>query len=232
MSFQNTSHARATPAPTRTRNALNPRPPSPISCLPSPISCLLSPVVCLLLLAGCSLPKAQPDPTRFYVLSTDAVRAAPPPNAPVLQLREVETASYLRTRPIVVRRGDNEIAFREFALWGEPLESGIARVLREELLARGAVGAVVYSPGRRAETNADVVLSVRILACEGGANGQVVFRAVWELSSTGPDPATLGRGDFRPADLRWDGKSEGSLAAQLSQAVAGLAQEIAAAVRK
>ena len=73
-------------------------------------------------------------------------------------------------------------------------------------------------------------LAVRVLACEGGANGGVVFRAVWELTKPGPEPAALARGDFRPVDLRWDGKTEASLAAQLSQAVGGLAGEITAAM--
>ena len=95
----------------------------------SSIGCLLTILVAL---PGCSLPKPQSDPTRFFVLSTEAVQSAPPPKAPTLHLREVELASYLRTRPLIVRRGANEIEFREFALWGEPLEMGISRVLRED----------------------------------------------------------------------------------------------------
>jgi uncharacterized lipoprotein YmbA len=147
-------------------------------------------------------------------------------------MREVELAGYLRTRPLIVRRGENEIEFREFALWGEPLESGIGRVLREELLARGAANSVVLVSGRREEPNPAVAVSVRVLACEGGANGEVVFRAIWQVASTGPKPATIARGDYRPGDLRWDGQSEASLAARLSQAVAGLAGEIAMAVKQ
>lgn len=187
---------------------------------------------CLLLLAGCSLPKAQSDPTRFYVLSTDAVRTSPQSDAPIVQLREVELANYLRSRPVIVRRGENEIEFREFALWGEPLDLGIARVLREELLAQGAASTVLSAAARRDYASADLTLSVRVLACEGTANGNVAFRAVWVLAGTDPKVAPVAQGDFRPADLQWDGKSEASLAAQLSQAVAGLAGEIAVALKK
>jgi uncharacterized lipoprotein YmbA len=188
-------------------------------------------MVCMLALSGCALPKAESDPTRFYVLSTDATRSTAQPNTPVLQMRDVDLAGYLRTRPLIVRRGENEIEFREFALWGEPLDVGIARVLREELLARGVVSAVLSS-SRREQGNPDVSLSLRILACEGGANGSVAFRAVWELVGTAPKSVTLARGEFHPTDLRWDGKTEASLAAQLSQAVAGLAGEIATALAK
>lgn len=185
-----------------------------------------------LISAGCSslLPEAQPDPTRFYVLSSPTANGAPAsavPDAPALRLRPIEIASYLRSRPVIVRRGQNELEFREYARWGEPLEQGIARVLREELLARGVASAVAMS-GTRAEDVGPVryQLSVRVLACEGVANGSVSFSALWELV-----PATGGsgdaiRGEYRSTDLQWTPKDESTLAAAVSRAVAGLAGEI------
>ncbi|MES2695853.1 MAG: PqiC family protein [Verrucomicrobiota bacterium] len=189
-------------------------------------------------LAGCSIiPEATSDPTRFYVLSTpagaDGVAAAGTGSgsAPSIYLRPVEVASYLRARAMVVRRGSNEIEFREFARWGESLEIGVARVLREELLARGAASSVSAGGSRREHVASDApVLSVRVLACEGMTHGGVAFRAAWEL--TGHDGKAIASGDYRATDLRWDGKSEASLAAQLSQAVAGLAGEVAAGLAK
>ncbi|MBL9202476.1 MAG: membrane integrity-associated transporter subunit PqiC [Opitutaceae bacterium] len=188
----------------------------------------------LLAAAGCSIvPEAKTDPMRFYVLATAAAGAAAPAGAPAVQLREVELASYLRSRPMVVRRGENEVEFREFARWGEPLESGVARVLREELLARGAAGAVHTAGARRDATKTDAILTVRVLACEGLAGGAVAFRAIWELAPAGPDSKVpAARGDFRAAELRWDGKNEAALAAQLSQAVSALAAEIAVALAR
>ncbi len=191
-------------------------------------------LVGLLLLAGCSIPipQAELDPTRYFVLSTTARAAAPTSSEPVVHLRRVEVATYLDARPMIVRRGENEIEFREFARWGEPLDLGIGRVLREELLARGATGAVLPPGLRTANTKYDFELTVRVLACEGARDGTVLFRAVWELFSAGAKPEPVARGDFRAADLRWDGKSEASLAAQLSQAVGGLAAEISPALKK
>lgn len=193
---------------------------------------LLAAGVCLLLTAGCQiLPEAQSDPTRFYVLSSAATGAASTTGAPVVQLRPVEVAEYLRARTMVVRRGGNEIELREFARWGEPLEAGIARVLREELLTRGAAGAVLLAGARRDTTKANFDLNVRVLAAEGGANGAVEFRAGWELRAT--DAGTVvAQGDFRAAGVRWDGRNEAALAAGLSQAVGALAAEIAAALPK
>jgi uncharacterized lipoprotein YmbA len=182
---------------------------------------------------GCSLlPQAQSDPTKYYVLSTEQAGAAAQTGAPIVHLRDVELASYLRGLALVVRRGDNEIEFREFSRWGEPLELGIARVLRDELVARGAASAVRGAGGRRDFSGHDFTLNVRVLACEGATNGSVAFRAVWEVASLGENAGVKARGEFRPADLRWDGKSETSLAAKLSEAVSGLAGEIAAALAR
>lgn len=187
----------------------------------------------LLFAGGCisvPIPQAEKDPTRYYVLGGGgAPVAALPADAPAVHLRPVEVASYLRAKPVVVRRGDHEIEFREFARWGEPLDVGVGRVLREELAARG-VRAGAAAGGR--------ALAVRVLACEGAADGTVIFRAVWELTGNGAagdakaGPAAPVGGDFRATGLRWDGKAEASLAAQLSAAVTALAQEIADAAKR
>jgi uncharacterized protein len=192
------------------------------NCLPLAVTCLL--------LSACSLPQAQPDPTRFYVLSTPVLvtPVAPAANAPVIHLRPIELPGYIKAKPLIVRRGDNELEFREFARWGEPLELGIARVLREELMARGVAGAVLTGGLRAVDAGYNYELAVRVLACEGVAGGAVNFRAVWELSTTGDTPKLVAQGEYHPTDLKWDGKNEGTLAAQISQAVTGLAGEIAA----
>ncbi|MCX6955804.1 MAG: ABC-type transport auxiliary lipoprotein family protein [Verrucomicrobia bacterium] len=184
-----------------------------------------------LLLGGCSLlPQAQVDPTRFYVLSFTppaAPVAAPAEKPPVIHLRPVELASYIKAKPIIVRRGNNEIEFREYARWGEPLEAGIGRVLREDLMARGAAAAVLGAGLRATETDYDYALIVRVLACEGGAGGTVNFRAIWIIASAGTTPKEVARGEVQPTDLHWDGKNEGVLAAELSRAVGLLAADIA-----
>lgn len=194
---------------------------------------VLSLVATGLLLSSCSLPQPQADPTRFYILApSDGEVAASAAQAPALHVRPIELASYMRSRPLIVRKSNNEIEFREFARWGEPLEQGIARVLREELLARGAVSAVTISGVRAANRPADYELAVRVLACEGTADGGVNFRAMWELSAAGDKSSIAARGDYRANELKWDVRNEGALAGRLSQAVAGLAAEIAAAVPK
>ena len=194
---------------------------------------LCSAALGLLLFAGCSLlPQAQTDPTKFYVLSRPATTGEPAAKGPAIYLRPVELASYIKSKPLIVRRGDNEIEFHEYARWGEPLEQGIGRLLREELLARGAASAVLAARLRAADVAYDYLLTVRVLACEGGVDGAVFFRAVWELSTANSTtPTIVAQGDYRPIDLRWDGKNETALVGQISQAVAGLAGEITAALK-
>ena len=191
---------------------------------------LVASVAGLLSLAACNIvPEAQSDPTRFYVLSTTASAGTQPTaKRPAVHLRSVELASYIKAKPMIVRRGDNEIEFHEYARWGEPLELGIGRVLREELLARGAASVVLAAGLRAFNVEYDYELSVRVLACEGTAGGGVLFRAAWDLSTAGVAPKIAAHGDFRAENLHWDGKSEGSLAAQLSRAVSDLSGEIAA----
>ena len=197
------------------------------------LSCSLISVLCVLTLTSCSIPipQAEADPTRFFVLNSSGVATQHVANAPSVQLAPVELASYLRTRPLIVRHGTNEIQFREFARWGEPLENGIARVLREELLARGAASAMTMRTFRAAAEKTDYALSVRVLACEGDAEGNVIFRAVWELSANEPEKKSVG-GEYNATGLRWNGKDEATLAAQISLAVTGLATEIAAGLKK
>jgi uncharacterized lipoprotein YmbA len=188
------------------------------------------------LLGGCSLlPQAQSDPTRYFLLSTvpgPAPSAPATAKAPIIHLRPVELASYIRAKPVIVRRGDNEIEFREYARWGEPLELGIGRVLREDLVTRGVAGAVLSAGLRAVAVEHDYTLIVRVLACEGGTNGAVYFRAVWELSTGGANPKTAANGEVQPTDLRWDGKSESSLAGELSKAIGLLAEDIAAGLAR
>lgn len=186
----------------------------------------------LVFAAGCSIPipQATADPTRFYVLTSATPAVETAGARPLVHLRDVEVATYLRSRPMVVRRGDHEVEFREYARWGEPLELGLSRVLREELLARGAAAAVLTPGLRQAGVAYDYELKVRVLAAEGTTNGAIVFRAAWELTAAAANAEPVARGDFRPSDLRWDGTSEATLVGGLNAAVAALATEITAAL--
>jgi uncharacterized lipoprotein YmbA len=183
-----------------------------------------------LLLSGCSslLPEAQPDPTRYYVLTAPGAATAATGDT-VLGLRNVEVAAYLRSRSLIVRKGENEVEFREYARWGEALDAGLARTLREHLLTADTIAQVVVVPFPL-ELVRDYDVAVRVLACEGDRDGRVHFRAAWELWSVGAGADIVERGDYVASGVTWDGRTEASLAAGLSRAVAMLGAEISAAV--
>jgi uncharacterized lipoprotein YmbA len=188
----------------------------------------------LLLAAGCSLlPSPQADPAHFYVLTARPVQPAADAHARsgglVVGLSEVELPRYLQTQSLVVRVGVNELQFRDEARWGESLAQGIARVLREELAAAPGVAQIVSRPGPP-DRDRDVV--VHVLACEGAADGTVRFAARWEIVTLGAGDGVVAHGTYESRGLTWNGRDYGGLAQRLSEALAGLGTEIAAALAR
>jgi uncharacterized lipoprotein YmbA len=187
----------------------------------------------LFVLAGCNvIPPVQPDTTRYYVLTGPALDAVPAPAAAgnlMLGLRPVEIAPYLRKGSMVVRTGENEIAFANDARWAEPLEQEIAAALRHRLRAAPTV-ARVFVPPFPIEPTRDFDISVQVLRCEGvherGGHAVARFAAIIEISSAGDKPELLVRKTFVAPEAAWDGKDFGHLAALLSDDAAALAQDV------
>ena len=192
-------------------------------------------------LAGCNLPTAQPDPTRFYLLSAPSAVAAGAPNveaarAATLGLCRIELPAYLRTPAVVIRPGGTEVVRTRDARWAEPLEQGLARLLRETLLAQPGVRSVVAYPAPQAALP-QYEIAVRVLACEGvaGPEGRRArFAAAWEIRATAADAgaAPVAAGTFESALADWAEGDYAALTAKLGEAVAALARELAAALPK
>lgn len=186
------------------------------------------------LVSGCSiLPAAKPDLTKFYVLDQpEPATESAAVGSLKLGLRALDLAPYLKGRLMVVRSHGNELAFQDASRWAEPLDTGIARVIRARLLAAPAVARVqAYPNALDADRVCDVTVS--ITHCEGvrTAGGAVArFAAVFEIVSAGDTPTLLKRQAYVAPDAAWDGKDFGALAASLSVQIAGLADTIAAAL--
>jgi len=178
----------------------------------------------LLLLAACSLPEAMPDPTRFYVLTSNAVAASPGAVAqPVrVYLRSVLVPDYLRGKLMQVRLAENEVRYVDQARWAETLEPGLARVVRENLVKSGTVDVVPRAGDAHAF---EIVLQVR--RCEGVLPAGVARLAVRiEIYSTDLDPQLLATDEFSTDVAGWDGQDYGQLAAKLSEAATQLAEHV------
>lgn len=189
------------------------------------------------LLAACTipLPTAQTDLTRYYLLTA----ARPQPEAEtgvplkrwVVGVRAVQIAPYLQTKSFIVRSHGNEAAFLDFTRWGEPLDLGIARVLAENLQSLKNVARVAVPPFH-ADEQRDFEILLHVAACEGTADGEVRFSARWRILAPAAAAGTVAEGSYSASGLRWDGHDYGQLAARLSDALAGLSRDIAAALPK
>ncbi len=172
-------------------------------------------------LAGCALPEAKPDLTRYYLLTSSTTN---PPEETAgarwqLGLRPVEVAPFLKHRAMLLRRGTNEVRFVEEARWAEPLEAGVARVLRESLETRRDV-ARVANVTRSSEAARDYDVLVRIQRCEGvPERGLARFEAIVEIYTTDLDPVRVGREVVTAETGGWDANNYEDLARKLSAAL-------------
>lgn len=187
----------------------------------------LSAAAALALLSGCNLlPEPQPDHARFYVLDARAATESAPADAVRLGLRPVEVPPYLKNKAVALRTGDNEVRFSTEAFWAEPLEAGIARVLRERLAARAAVVSYPFT----AQLTRDYDVTVRVLSAEGGQDS-LRFSAVVEIVRVGDNAALVARREFTAPAAAWNG-DYARLARELSAAVGALADDILASLPK
>lgn len=189
---------------------------------------------CALLATGCNIiPSPTADPTRYYVLSAPSAGAA---GAQAINgglrigLRNVELAPYLKKGSLVVRTGENELAFPPEARWAGPLEQEILHTLRLQLLASPSVGRVFLQPFPFEEPR-DFDVSVRLLRAEGvlpagGGSGVVRLVAMIEVTRIGALGEVVARRRFVAPEMAWDGQDFSQLASRLSAAVAALSDEV------
>jgi uncharacterized lipoprotein YmbA len=185
-------------------------------------------------LAGCQIiPEAAPDPTRFYVLTgpslQQATRAQLGPLS--LGLKAVNLAPYLRGRSMLVRAGEHEITYNDYARWAEPLDQGISRILQGRLLVAPAVGRVYAHPFPFDQTR-DFDVAVTVVRCEGVREGGSIvarFAALIEVTRVS-DGSIVKRQVFAAPDVPWNGQDYAALAAALSTSVERLASEVIASL--
>ncbi|MDB6170290.1 MAG: hypothetical protein JWM88_3154 [Verrucomicrobia bacterium] len=180
-------------------------------------------------IAGCSLPQAQPDLTRYFVLTLPAAKAAPAEGAHLrVALRAIQLPSYLRSsKAMQVRVASNEITYADESRWAEGLEAGIGRVLRDGLEGRGPIAHVVASLGE----DHDFEILVTVIRCEGDREAGVArFVAQVEIFTPGPDGVRRARETFTTEIPGWDRQGYGQLAQKLSEAIDGFSDRVASLV--
>ncbi len=193
-----------------------------------------------LFLAGCSLlPTPSPDPTRHYVLTGPAPLSADTPlgrGTLKVGIRSVRVAPYLDGKAMIVRRGDNEIDYRDYVRWAEPLSVGVGRMLSARLLASDRVGRVFSQP-YPFDVTRDVDVGVTLLRCEGQVNpdgsATVSFACALEVTRIREgqgEGEVLLRETFQAPAMEWKDGDYAALARGLSEAVVKLADRVIAAL--
>lgn len=193
----------------------------------------------LLFAAGCSLfPKPAPDPTRHYVLTgptPTAVNDALPKGRLNVGVRTVQIAPYLDGKAMIVRRGDNEIDYRDYARWAEPLAVGINRMLVARLYASEKVARVFPQP-YPFDVARDLDVAVSVLRCEGRVktDGAAVVSFICSIEivkvgdKTGGGVAVLHREIYEAPEMPWVEGDYAGLASAISANVGKLADEVLA----
>ena len=179
-------------------------------------------LLCLLLSGGCGTTPR----THYYVLSATAPEPATVPVAPVsLGIGPITIATYLDRSQITLRQG-NALLMDPFHHWGEPLETGVARVLYEDLAARLGAQNLVRFPWRSDEIPGRQ-LRVRVLELNRTGTDAVLV-AEWALLGDGAGGTTR-RGQFR-ARTPVSGDGYEALAAAYSTLLQQLSANLAARV--
>lgn len=181
----------------------------------SPYHRILAPSVllsaCSVLLAGCNLlPEPQPDRTRHFTLSAPTAAATGG-----VEVRPVLLAGHLRNRAMAVRIAENEVTYLDDARWAEPLDAGLAEVLRAELAGVAGDWTVRVEVER-----------FELLTHQGNA---VQLVAVCEIRAKGD--AAPRRVNFTSAPRQWDGRDHGDLVGLLRAAAVELGAQLAGAMK-
>jgi uncharacterized lipoprotein YmbA len=174
-------------------------------------------------LAGCKSPNSS-----FYTLSPDASlehTGAPLPCAVVVG---PVTIPELVDRPqLVTRVSDNEVALNEFARWGEPLKSGIARTIAADL-GQLLGNARVSVAGQAALVQETCRVRVDIVRFDSMPGDAATIDAQWVVRVPGKPLPLSGRSVVRePVGAGGDD----ALVAAHSRALAAVSRDIAAAIR-
>ncbi len=139
----------------------------------------LLPLAFSLALAACG----QSMPTSYYILDSQSKPlAAESLPRTTLAISSVTLPAYLDTKAVVLRdAGDAVLDVPQFNMWGEPLDEGVARVLRQRLAGPMLAGGVTVLPSRDAHIAPAYSLVVDVVHLEGDLEGKVCLEARWTL---------------------------------------------------
>lgn len=184
--------------------------------------------VCLVLLSlGCSGSEAN----RYYLLNADAPRDTQCQRTGAglsIGIGPVKIPDYLNRNPIVSRTTGSGVILAQFDRWAEPLDSGISRVMAEDL-SRLLCAKTVHIFPWKAGTPIDYRVIVDVLRLDGTVGGEVAFDAQWSVSPLGHERKTLIANSLRVSEKAGEA-GYNSLVEAHSRMIGQLSKEIAAGI--
>ena len=140
-------------------------------------------------IALCLCACASTPNSRFYVLNanqetTASDQAAIDRNLVSICVGPVIVAAYLDRLQLCIRDSGNEVTYAEFDRWAEPLESGIARVLVENLSHALNTARIDVFPWK-SPAPVDYQVRIMVLRFDGERGGQAKLKARWLLEAAG-----------------------------------------------
>jgi uncharacterized lipoprotein YmbA len=183
----------------------------------------------LTMLLGC----ASTQPSRFYVLSDlrsmeAAQQVAPAGQGPVIGLGPITLPKYLERPQIATLASRYELTFGEFDRWAEPFETTFARALAEQLSTLIPTERIAIYPWPRG-MSIDYQVSVEVTHFFGQIAGASTLMANWTIMRDEGKEVVVSRKSRFSAHAAGQGYE--AVVAAMSQTVAELSREIAAAIR-
>jgi len=183
----------------------------------------------VLAMTGCM---SVADPTRYYVLSPTAPREPTPSVAAssvAVGVGPVLIPGYLDRVQIVTRDANDEVAVAMYDRWAEPLESGIAQVLADNLGAHVGSERIAVFPWRGGVARVlDYQVAIVVLRFDGWPGRQAIVDARWRLLGKDGQELALRRSTLNEPIA---GEGYQPLVRGLNQLLSTLAGEIASEIR-
>ncbi|MDD5155765.1 MAG: PqiC family protein [Candidatus Omnitrophica bacterium] len=177
--------------------------------------------------AGCISVSGSPNP-RFYMLSSvDRDKASPVLNIPastIIEIGPVTIPPYLDRPQMVTQDKNKMVTFAEFDRWGEPLDSGLERLLVENLTLMLPGASLQMFPSNFAiPLNYQVIISV--VQLEGDLSKDLLFITQWSIIDSQNRKMVLTKRSQFTCPIKPHNYS--GLAGALSAACVSLSSEIA-----
>jgi uncharacterized protein len=172
---------------------------------------------------GCASP-----PAHFYTLSPSAPAGAVDGKTSnlVVIVGPVSIPTMVDLPQIVVRTGPNQVWVDEFNRWASPLQSNIAQVVADNLVALlGTPRIMLYQQAQN--TDGDYRVSIDVQTFESAPGDAATLNALWVVRRMKDSKTQIGRTTVREATPE---KSYQALAAAHSRALSRLSEDIANAI--